>query len=294
MGCYHPVEVSIVRKSFYPGPRINDLQEVPCGNCLGCRARQAAEWTMRIMHESRMHDDAWFLTLTYDQERLPENGSLSSRDFQGFFKALRKGQPAKSIRYFGCGEYGDTSKRPHYHAVVFGCPFIDRRLKRTGVWNSESLDRYWPRGISEFGRVTNASAAYVAGYVRKKISKKVYPEAYERVVPETGEVVCIEQEFSRMSLKPAIGRDWITQYWADVYPRDFVVIAGREFKPPRYYDKFMDLEDEKGGDARRREVMMHVREKRISELREVTDYELNAREVDHEARVDLFMNRSKI
>jgi len=277
-----------MRRSFYGGPRVKDLQVVPCGNCIGCRATQAREWTMRIMHERRMHDDAWFLTLTYSDEEVPENGSLRAKDFQAFIKAVRREHEAKSIRFYGCGEYGESTKRPHYHAVLFGCGFMDRTPIRSGangpIWRSESLERYWGHGISEFGSVTDASAAYVAGYVRKKISKKVYPEAYERVNSWTGEVVDIEQEFSRMSLRPAIGRHWIQRYWRDVYPKDYVVMQGREFKPPRYYDKYMDAEHP--------EVMMDVREKRINEVQEVSDYTLNAREVEHVARVGLFENRS--
>ena len=263
---------------------------VPCGGCIGCRSRQAAEWTMRIMHERRMHEHAWFLTLTYSDEELPDNGSLCAKDFQKFFKAVRRKHEAKSVRYFGCGEYGESTKRPHYHAVLFGCNFVDRSIIRDSrngpVWRSESLDRFWGHGISEFGSVTNASSAYVAGYVRKKVSKKIYPEAYERVDALTGEIVEIEQEFSRMSLKPAIGRDWIQRYWEDVYPRDFVVMDGKEYRPPRYYDKFMDAEHP--------DVMMEVRAKRYEEIKEVTDYELNAREVTHMARVGLFENRSKM
>lgn len=243
---------------------------------------------MRIVHERRMHEHACFLTLTYSPEEVPKYGSLCAKDFQRFFKALRRQHEAKSIRYFGCGEYGQSTQRPHYHAVLFGAPFFDREVIREGsngpVWRSQSLDDFWGLGITEFGSVTNASAAYVAGYVQKKVSRKAFPEAYERYCSLTGEVVEVEQEFSRMSLKPAIGRQWIQRYWQDVYPRDFVVVDGREFRPPRYYDKWM--EQEHPG------VMMDVRAKRIDQSKEVSVYELNAREVSHKARARLFDNRS--
>ncbi len=250
------------------------------------------------MHESRMHESAWFLTLTYSDEEVPDNGSLDPRDFRAFVKAVRRDHEVKSIRYYGCGEYGESSQRPHYHAVLFGCDFMDRAHLRDSnsgpIWGSKTLDHYWGRGISEFGSVTNASAAYVAGYVRKKVSKKVYPEAYTRVNSLTGELVQIEKEFSRMSLKPAIGKEWIERFWGDVYPRDFIVMDGQEFKPPRYYDKWMDLDDDKGGARERRHTMMEVREKRITEALDVSNYTLQAREKIHTARVDLFSHRSKV
>jgi hypothetical protein len=242
------------------------------------------------MHESQLHQAAWFLTLTYSDERIPEHGSLNPSDLRNFFKAVRRDYPPGSVRYYACGEYGERTQRPHYHAVLFGADFLDKcavpRASRDPVWRSPTLERYWPHGLSEFGNVSRASAAYVAGYVRKKVLKRQDPEAYTRVVPDTGELVELEPEFSRMSLRPAIGRRWIERYWQDVYPRDFVVQEGKEYKPPRYYDKWMD--------EHHPEVMMQVREKRITEALELSRYTLDAKEAIHEARVGLFSHRGKV
>ena len=38
---------------------------LPCGKCLGCRSRQAMDWSTRIWCESRLHEQNAFLTLTY-------------------------------------------------------------------------------------------------------------------------------------------------------------------------------------------------------------------------------------
>ncbi len=284
MGCYHPVDVPIRRK-FEKYPGVNDVQTVPCGTCLGCRAEQARQWTVRILHEKRMHEASSFLTLTYREEDLPENGSLYSKDLQRFFKALRR-REAQPISYYACAEYGEATRRPHYHAVLFGPAFLDRSPLRDGVWRSGIMEECWPLGISEFGQVTEASAAYVAGYVRKKVSRKVNPDAYTRVDPETGELVEISPEFSRMSLKPAIGKRWIEEFWKDVYPKDRVVIGGWEGKPPRFYDKWMDENQPR--------IMMEVREKRYAEAIEKTKYTLAAQEKIHRSRVGLFQGRDKV
>lgn len=290
MPCYHPIEVGILRKPLYGAGRRRDMQRVPCGNCLGCRAEQARQWSVRILHEMQMHDAAWFLTLTYTDETIPENGSLYPQDFRTFIKDLRRDHPARSISYYGCGEYGSLTKRPHYHAVLFGAHFLDKRvIPRSGgttVWRSPTLENYWPHGLSEFGTVTAASAAYVAGYVRKKINKSQDPNAYERVDPETGELVQIEPEFARMSLRPALGRRWLEKYWQDVYPRDRVVINGFEGKPPRYYDKWLEQHQP--------EMAMLVRERRIEEARELEPLELDAKERTHQTRLDLFNPRNAI
>lgn len=290
MACYHPIEVGILRKQVYGGRRRRDLQRVPCGTCLGCRAEQARQWSVRILHEMQMHDAAWFLTLTYSDEELPENGSLYPQDFREFIKAVRRDYPPQRISYYGCGEYGSFTQRPHYHAVLFGADFLDKRPLRTAngnpVWRSATLERYWPHGLSEFGTVTAASAAYVAGYVRKKITRSQDPDAYERVDDETGQLVQIEPEFARMSLKPALGRRWLEKYWQDVYPADMVVVDGFEGKPPRYYDKWLE--------EHQPEMAMLVRERRIQAADELSRYTLDAKEKIHQTRLDLFQPRNTI
>ncbi len=237
-----------------------------------------------------MHEHAWFLTLTYTDQELPDNGSLDPQHIRAFFKAMRRDAPAQTISYYACGEYGDRTQRPHYHAVLFGVDFLDRSIIRHSggapVWRSETLDSYWSHGLSEFGTVSAASAAYVAGYVRKKVNKRVYPDAYVRVDDETGELVDIEPEFARMSLKPAIGRRWIEKNWRDVYPRDSVVIDGFEGKPPRYYDKWLEAHDP--------EMAMVVRGQRIDAQEELSPYTRKAKEKIHEAQVSLFQGRGAV
>jgi hypothetical protein len=40
-----------------------------------------------------------------------------------------------------------------------------------------------------------------------------------------------------MSLKPGIGYGFYEKYTSDIYPHDYVVINGREARPPKFYDK---------------------------------------------------------
>ncbi len=278
MPCYHPTEVPIRRKSIYANRVFSDQQVVPCGRCVGCRAEQGRQWAVRMMHESRMHDSNLFVTLTYADEELPDNGGLEPKDFTRFIKALRA--EGQTFSFFGCGEYGERTARPHYHALLFGARFSDRLDFSSNVWRSPIMENIWGRGRTEIGTVTMASASYVSGYVRKKVKA----ERYERANPFTGEL--LKPEFARMSLRPAIGKRWIEKYWRDVYPRDFVVIEGHEAKPPRYYDKFMDREHP--------ELMEEVRQKRYNEALELTSYQLNAGEKTHQARINLFQGRGAI
>ncbi len=258
---------------------------VPCGSCIGCRSEQGRQWAVRMMHESRMHESNLFITLTYDEENVGD-GSLRATDLSRFVKDLRSRNPASRFSFFGCGEYGEQSQRPHYHALLFGFDFLDRYsspdVSRPNVWGSQDLESLWGRGRTEIGSVTMASASYVAGYVRKKVKNA----RYARANPLTGEL--FPPEFARMSLRPALGKRWIEKYWSDVYPRDFVVVDGIEAKPPRYYDKFMDAEHP--------DIMEEVRQARFEEAMDnpVSSYAMNAGEKMHEARHSLFQGRKRV
>ena len=50
---------------------------------------------------------------------------LKKSDFQKFIKRLRKDY---DIKYFACGEYGDKTLRPHFHAILFGVNFSDDKI----------------------------------------------------------------------------------------------------------------------------------------------------------------------
>lgn len=252
-----------------------------------------------MYHEQQMHADSWFLTLTYDDESIPENGSLDARDTKRFIDRLRAGRPAGSVSYFVCGEYGEVTQRPHYHVAVFGPDFRDREVHRQDdaghrYWRSDEIERCWELGHSEFSTLGFGSAAYIGAYVTKKVHRTTNPDHYTRVDPRSGELVELQPEFARMSLKPAVGRRWIEEYWREVYPRDYVVVDGKRSRPPRYYDKFMDLADEKGGCAERRELMFKVREKRADEFEFMREGRLEAMEKIHESRRRLFQDRGAI
>lgn len=291
MACYHPSRVTIGRKSLARvSSHVSDTVRVPCGHCLGCRTDQARSWAIRLVHEGLVSSPAWFVTLTYSPEKLPEYGSLVPRDITLFVKRLRREFSGERISYYVAGEYGEKSARPHYHAVLYGARFLDRDLltlrNDAPVYRSESLERHWGHGLCEITGLNFAAARYVASYVRKKVRQRDDPNHYVRVDPSTGELIDIEREYGRMSRRPAIGRRWIERFWTDVYPRDFVVMDGKEFKPPRYYDKWMEEFHPR--------VMMDVKEQRLKDIVEIGDEKLIMKEKVHRAKVALFQGRSAV
>lgn len=222
---------------------------VPCGQCIGCRLAKSVDWATRIHHEAQMHDANCFVTLTYGPEHLPRDGSICIRELQLFMKRLRKKLGHNRVRFFGCGEYGDLGRRPHYHVILFGwSPFdtIAWRKTKSGfvVSRSPLLEQVWPYGHVEVGTVTHQSAAYVARYCIKKVNGREADAHYRRVDPETGEVWNVQPEFICMSTKPGIGSAWFSEFAGDAFPSDFVVVDGLKRPVPNYYKRKLDEYDQ--------------------------------------------------
>ncbi len=96
----------------------------------------------------------------------------------------------------------------------------------------------------------------------KKINGDLQQSHYVNIDQYTGEITNRAPEYTNMSLKPGIGAKWFDQHKGDVYPDDFVTIAGKKHKVPRYYDKLLRRQD--GDDAlaaikESREALMALR-----------------------------------
>lgn len=201
-------------------------------------------WSFRCLCEAQMHEQNSFITLTYNDDHLPQDGSISKRAFQLFVKRLREKISPIEIRFYGCGEYGSKLGRPHYHLLVFGYDFPDKVFHHVSnpskqnrfstssgyaVYTSELLNQVWEEGFSTVGDVTLESAGYVARYIRKKIGGELVKAHYQGKEPE----------FSLMSRRPGIGRAWFEKYANDLYPKDYTTMNGKKFKAPVYFDRLL-------------------------------------------------------
>lgn len=251
MQCSYPLRVYQARAGeplkFKPVLGAKSL-EVPCGRCTGCRLERSRIWAMRCMHEAELHDLNCFLTLTYSDAYLPGDRSLEPRSVQLWMKRLRK--RIGPVRFFLCGEYGERTSRPHYHALLFGWwPPDASYWKGTGtgkLYRSALLDETWGLGQVLVGALTFESAAYVARYSMKKEQGAGLTPRREILDVETGEIITRAHEFGRMSRRPGLGREWLTRFYSDVFPHGSVVVNGRESKTPRYYDGIFEASDPEG------------------------------------------------
>lgn len=211
---------------------------LPCGKCIGCRIKYSQDWAIRCVHESQLYEQNSFLTLTYDDDYLPKDGSLNKKHFVDFMKRLRKSIQPKKIRYFMCGEYGEQLDRPHFHAIIFNHDFSDDRVefkyrKSSILYTSEALNKLWPYGFSSIGSVTYATAAYVAKYAIKKITGELAEYHYQGKTPE----------YAQMSRMPGIGTEYFNRYRDEIFQHDSIVLNSREYPIPRFYTNKFEEEE---------------------------------------------------
>ncbi len=209
---------------------------------------------------------------------------------------------SKRLRYYQAGEYGkptqenDFIARPHYHAIIFGHDFKDKKFfqEKEGciLYTSDSLDNIWGNGYGSVGEVNFSTAAYVARYIMKKTnasneSPDSYWQKYHRIDTATGEFTELQPEYATMSRGGTngglggIGQGWYKKFKGDAYPSDYITINGVQQKPPKYYDRLHDL-DPMGN-------MDKIREKRIAKINiaEQTPERLRARETVKTAQIQL-------
>mgnify|MGYP000713034410 CR=1 FL=1 len=249
------------------------------------------------MHEASLHEENSFLTLTYDDAHLPADRSLSKRDLQLFLKRLRK-QEAKSgrrFRYYGVGEYGGRSGRPHYHLCMFGFDPADKRFlavqRGHKVYLAESVSKAWAReeeslGLHQVGSLTEESARYVAGYVQKKVRRDPGRSTIDLVDSDSGQVFAVAPEFATMSRRPGIGRGWIERYRDEVVAGCEVISEGRPTRAPSYYDRIIGEVDPEGlAEIKRERRKMVRRADSTPERLAVREAVVAAREELHARRV---------
>lgn len=203
-----------------------------------CKIAKSKDWATRIMHETSYFMDNIFITLTYNDENLPKNKSISKKELVNFIKRLRK-HTNKSLKYYGCGEYGgdESKKRPHYHAIIFGLSEKDFEFDQyihnntTKRWEKSYKSKSWmknkkPIGNIHIGNVEYDSARYVADYTMKN-SGKYYGD---KVIEEYGGIYCEAQRIKIINNRIEKGKIIKNRYGGREQPfQIFSKGLGRQF-----------------------------------------------------------------
>lgn len=213
--------------------------DFPCGKCMSCRIQRTQEWTIRLIHEGMYHDDSLFITLSYNDNSLPDDGSLDPVELCNFWKRFRK-ELGRKIRYYSVGEYGDNMSkdyylsmygrpfgRPHYHAIVYG---VNRDDFEPHSLRGKYSHKSWQQGFIDVDDFNYNTGSYVCGYIQKKLFGKKAEEVYGGLVPP----------FSRMS--KGLGVAWALDHAVQLREQGFINFRGMRLSIPRYYFKILGLD----------------------------------------------------
>jgi len=217
-----------------------------------CKKRRIDQWVFRIRHEQKHSISSHFVTLTYAPEYLPKTprnlGTLKKAELQTFFRRLREYEKqsgnTRIIKYFGAGEYGSETKRPHYHIVLLNV------LDAKNIYKAWSKKRQL-KGNIDIGTITRDSIAYCIKYI-DKFCHIGYAKSDQR-----------ERQFQLFS--KGIGSKYLTAqqklYHRNNPLKNFVQsVDGHKIGMPRYYAKSIwDTEELK--ESRRKILVNHLEEK---------------------------------
>lgn len=218
-----------------------------CGVCAACLGHRVMQWSTRVRHEGMLHDHVSVLTLTYDDDHLPQDGSLVRSHLTQFIEKVRYRYRGQIVRFFGCGEYGEKSLRPHYHLILFGPEIVDKVPARKGksgqvLYSSQLLDECWDnRGFVVCEEFHVQAAAYIAAYIMKKKDFDSDENGFYEAVDPDGVISRRVAPFVTSSQRPAIGDSFFFKYRDSIYGPSGIVLDGKPCPPVKRYDELMRL-----------------------------------------------------
>ena len=222
MQCIHPIEVL--------NERTGRRTRAPCGRCIACRRRKQNEWAFRILEEARVSKSVFWVCLTYDDSHLVYGDgrpTLDKTHLSLFVRYLRR-KYVYLLRFFACGEYGDTYDRPHYHLIVFFKDDVSLESME------EACQESWQHGFVTVEIFCGtAHAKYAAKYSCKQIG-----------IDYTG----IQSPFALMSRDGGIGVSFKNaKELKRVRYRNSLLVhddAGTPYMMPRFYRDYFFTKDE--------------------------------------------------
>lgn len=208
-------------------------KRVPCGQCMSCRINKGRKWTARILMELCTHDPRYppaFLTLTYREDTVPltpdHDTTLEKKAITQWLNNQQKKHGA--FRYYLVGEYGDITKRPHYHLALFPTSH-EQVLRLCQDWQKKS-------GFTSSTPLNAERAGYLANYCAKKLTK---PDD-DRLLPNQ------EPEFRTSSRQPPLGNDFaesIVKYYRSGKAAQILKQRGDVERTVRFYGRLYPLGD---------------------------------------------------
>lgn len=245
MKCLKPIYLDTDEFDLYPTGKLS----VPCGKCEACRNDDSNMWRIRLKEHFYSSDNAFFITLTYNDDTLPyaqctlDDGRVTwhetfdKSDVQKFFKRFRKKfedyykKQDKSLSYFLVSEYGPTYFRPHYHAILFNVPVLSDIPEVQNFKITEEIYNLWGKGFVKVDSCNEARICYCTKYMScVTVIPKWLPKPFRLISKGIGLSYISNERLMRWH------KDQLNCYYQD---------GQFKLKLPKYYkDKIFD-EDEK-------------------------------------------------
>lgn len=193
MRCLYPIPI---RDSY------GVVHSVPCGKCQNCLSNKRSELAFRIGKDVEDMRTCVFVTLTYSDENLEYDVEVGDKRYnfglpsvskvtaRNFLKRLRKFLDTGNykINVYLTAEYGDTTRRPHYHAIIY-----DNNTNLPLDVLCDGIRSSWTFGNISIDSVTPASINYVAKHQAKKCTGLVQQAPIFHI------------------RSPGIGKSWLTE-----------------------------------------------------------------------------------
>ena len=187
----------------------------PCGQCLQCRINDTRAWFVRSHFELKKLDRPfhYFLTLTYNDDNLPEDGLCKKDHLKKFLNNLNTSY-GLHLRYYACADYGSINNRCHYHAILLSEKKITHKM----------VDNIWKKGFSCLKECNTNNIKYTLRYTVKKKPFDSKDPAYFRL----------------------ISKGWgnnVSQFWHE--GQEKFTIDGRDYGITRYLREKLGLDSKK-------------------------------------------------
>lgn len=156
---------------------------LPCGKCENCRNNDSLQWRIRLKEEFYDSENAFFITLTYDDSFLHFEPCYNNNDFLGFFPCVNRKDiqnflkrlrfkyedyyksTEKKLKYFLVSEYGPSTFRPHYHAIFFNLPLLSDIPEVNIVKLTKKIQEIWGLGFIKLDKCNEARIGYCTKYM---------------------------------------------------------------------------------------------------------------------------------
>lgn len=136
-----------------------------CGKCLECRQQKQRQWLVRMSEELRQNPNAYFITLTIDDENYnklsnicnsKDNNEIATKALRLALERIRK-KTGKSIKHWFITELGhEKTERLHLHGIVWG------------IGTDQLISEKWNYGFVYTGYFVNEKTInYITKYMTK-------------------------------------------------------------------------------------------------------------------------------